>query len=97
MSKDVRPLLHEAASQLREVGVASPDQEARQLLAYATGVELARLPLVDAVEDAQAAHFQALINKRARRVPLQHLTGRAYFRHLELELGPGVFVPRPET
>jgi release factor glutamine methyltransferase len=38
-----------------------------------------------------------LINKRARRVPLQHLTGRAHFRYLELEVGPGVFVPRPET
>ena len=52
---------------------------------------------LDAVEDAEAAYFQALINKRARRVPLQHLTGRAHFRHLELEVGPGVFVPRPET
>ena len=55
MSKAVRPLLHQAASQLRECGVASPDQEARQLLAYAAGVELARLPLLDAVEDDQAA------------------------------------------
>ena len=35
--------------------------------------------------------------ERARRVPLQHLTGRAPFRHLELSVGPGVFVPRPET
>jgi release factor glutamine methyltransferase len=97
VSKAVRPLLHQAASQLREVGVASADQEARQLLAHAAGVELARLPLLDVVEDAHAAHFQTLINKRARRVPLQHLTGRAHFRYLELEVGPGVFVPRPET
>jgi release factor glutamine methyltransferase len=97
VSKAVRPLLQEAASQLREVGVSSAEQEARQLLAYAAGVELARLPLVDAVEDAQAAYFQTLINKRARRVPLQHLTGRAHFRYLELEVGPGVFVPRPES
>ena len=67
------------------------------MLAYAAGVELARLPLLDAVEDAQAAYFQTLINKRAHRVPLQHLTGRAHFRYLELEVGPGVFVPRPET
>jgi release factor glutamine methyltransferase len=93
----VRPLLHEAASQLREVGIASAAQEARQLLAYAAGVELARLPLLDAVEDAQAVYFRTLINKRALRVPLQHLTGRAHFRYLELEVGSGVFVPRPET
>jgi release factor glutamine methyltransferase len=97
VSKAVRPLLIQAASQLREVGVASPEQDARQLLAYVAGIELARLPLVDAVEDAQASHFQTLINKRARRIPLQHLTGRAHFRYLEVEVGPGVFVPRPET
>lgn len=97
MSKAVRPLLQQAASELREVGVSSAEQEARQLLAYAVGVELARLPLLDAVEDAQAAYFQTLINKRTRRIPLQHLTGRAHFRHLEVEVGPGVFVPRPET
>ena len=97
MSEAVRPLLHQAATQLREVGVSSAEQEARQLLAYAAGVELARLPLLDVVEDAQAAHFQTLINKRARRIPLQHLTGRAHFRYLEVEVGPGVFVPRPET
>lgn len=97
MSKAVRPLLQQAASQLREVGVSSADQEARQLLAHAAGVELDRLPLLDDVEDAHAAYFQTLINKRVRRVPLQHLTGRAHFRYLELEVGPGVFVPRPET
>jgi release factor glutamine methyltransferase len=97
VSKAVRPLLQQAASELREVGVSSAEQEARQLLAYAAGVELARLPLLDAVEDAQAAYFEVLIKKRARRIPLQHLTGRAHFRYLEVEVGPGVFVPRPET
>jgi release factor glutamine methyltransferase len=97
VSKAVRPLLIQAASQLREVGIDSPEQEARQLLAHAAGIEVARLPLIDAVEDAQASHFQTLINKRAGRVPLQHLTGRAHFRYLDLEVGPGVFVPRPET
>jgi release factor glutamine methyltransferase len=97
VSKAVRPLLTQAVSQLRQVGVDSPEQDARQLLAYAAGIELARLPLIDAVEDDQASNFQALIDKRARRVPLQHLTGLAHFRYLELEVGPGVFVPRPET
>jgi release factor glutamine methyltransferase len=97
VSKGVRQLLMQAASQLREVGIESPQQEARLLLAYAAGVELARLPLVDTVEDGQAAYFQTLIDKRAHRIPLQHLTGRAHFRYLELEVGPGVFVPRPET
>jgi release factor glutamine methyltransferase len=97
VSKAVRPLLTQAVSQLRQVGVDSPEQDARQLLAYAAGIELARLPLLDTVDDDQASKFQVLIDKRARRVPLQHLTGLAHFRYLELEVGPGVFVPRPET
>jgi release factor glutamine methyltransferase len=38
-----------------------------------------------------------LIEKRAQRVPLQHLTGTAPFLNLDLKVGPGVFIPRPET
>ena len=52
---------------------------------------------LDDVPDDAAARFAALLDQRADRVPLQHLTGRAPFRHLELAVGPGVFVPRPET
>jgi release factor glutamine methyltransferase len=49
------------------------------------------------VPDEATARFGALVAQRVDRVPLQHLTGRAPFRHLELAVGPGVFVPRPET
>lgn len=45
----------------------------------------------------QVAEYEALVARRARREPLQHITGRAPFHHLELSVGPGVFVPRPET
>jgi release factor glutamine methyltransferase len=55
------------------------------------------LLLVDALGPEQADAFDALVGRRADRVPLQHLTGSVGFRHLELEVGPGVFVPRPET
>jgi release factor glutamine methyltransferase len=47
--------------------------------------------------DSFAPAYAALLDERARRVPLQHLTGRAHFRRLTLAVGPGVFVPRPET
>lgn len=57
----------------------------------------ARLLTLDAVPDDAAARFAALVAERAARVPLQHLTGSAAFRFLELSVGPGVFVPRPET
>ena len=43
------------------------------------------------------ARYWESVGRRAAREPLQHITGCAYFRYLELEVGPGVFVPRPET
>ena len=50
-----------------------------------------------AVRSHDGGHGAALLDQRADRVPLQHLTGRAPFRQLALAVGPGVFVPRPET
>jgi release factor glutamine methyltransferase len=93
----VRAVLADAAARLRDAGVASPEADARTLLAFACGIEPARIPLLDGVADDTVEAFETLIASRAARVPLQHLTGRAYFRHVELEVGPGVFVPRPET
>jgi release factor glutamine methyltransferase len=49
------------------------------------------------MSDPDAERLANLADRRAAREPLQHLTGRAAFRHLELAVGPGVFVPRPET
>jgi release factor glutamine methyltransferase len=71
--------------------------DAELLLAHVLGVSRTALLTRDDVPDDAAARFAALLDQRADRVPLQHLTGRAPFRHLELAVGPGVFVPRPET
>jgi release factor glutamine methyltransferase len=90
-------VLTEAAARLRTAGIETPESDARLLLAHVCGIEPARIPLLDRVDDAQQARFDDLVRRRGTRVPLQHLTGRAYFRHVELEVGPGVFVPRPET
>ncbi len=92
-----RRLLRDASARLAEAGVASPEHDAAELLAHVLGTTRGRLPLVDAVEPAQAAAYDALLARRATREPLQHLTGTAAFRHLELAVGPGVFCPRPET
>jgi release factor glutamine methyltransferase len=86
-----------ASTVLREAGVASPERDADLLLAHVLGVSLGRLPLVDDLGDAEQEHYDALVARRAAREPLQHLTGTAAFRHVELAVGPGVFVPRPET
>jgi release factor glutamine methyltransferase len=82
---------------LRRAGVASPEHDAAELLAHVLGTSRSRLPLVDVVEPGQAVIFEELLARRAAREPLQHLTGTAAFRHVELQVGPGVFVPRPET
>ena len=67
------------------------------LLSYCFGCEPRDLDGKKPVDDDLRTEFEGLIARRAERVPLQHLTGRAYFRYLELVVGPGVFVPRPET
>ncbi len=92
-----RALVANAERRLAEVGVASPQADAETLLAHVLGTDRSRLVLVDVVSDIDASTYDALVARRARREPLQHLTGRAYFRHVELAVGPGVFVPRPET
>ncbi|MBU6347965.1 MAG: peptide chain release factor N(5)-glutamine methyltransferase [Actinomycetales bacterium] len=68
-------------ARLESAGISSPDHDLRALAEYAT----------------THAQLDSLIEQRCQRVPLQHLTGLAYFRHLSLEVGSGVFIPRPET
>ncbi len=98
MSTPLRALLRAATGRLTEAGVDSPEHDARALAVHVLG--LARpsdLLLADDPTEVQAAAFEELLARRADRVPLQHLTGTVGFRYLELEVGPGVFVPRPET
>jgi release factor glutamine methyltransferase len=92
-----RLLLDEASARLREAGVESPDHDAQVLLAHVLGVDRSRLVLVDDVPAPAADEYDVLVARRVAREPLQHLTGTAWFRHVELLVGPGVFVPRPET
>jgi release factor glutamine methyltransferase len=93
----VREAVRAATRRLAAAGVPSPAVDAAELAAHVLGVrrgDLHRPSVGDApVPDAYAA----LVEQRADRVPLQHLTGVAPFRHLLLHVGPGVFVPRPET
>jgi release factor glutamine methyltransferase len=84
-----------AAARLAEAGVESPRAEAELIAAHVHGVRRTELHAVP--NSAFDARFWEGVGRRAAREPLQHITGRAYFRYLELEVGPGVFVPRPET
>lgn len=91
------PQVRAAAERLAGAGVASPRYDAEELAAHVLGVARSRLALVDRLPAAAAGRYAELVEQRAARVPLQHLTGVAGFRRLELAVGPGVFVPRPET
>lgn len=84
-----------AVVRLAEAGVESPRADAELIAAHRHGVSRSELNLVpDADFDPR---FWDDVARRESREPLQHITGVAFFRYLELEVGPGVFVPRPET
>ncbi len=96
-TRDRKRMLAEATRTLEAAGVGSPGHDAAELLAHVLGTTRGQLVLVDLVPQEQVDRYDALVARRARREPLQHLTGTAWFRHVELRVGPGVFVPRPET
>ena len=95
---ELRDAVRRATMTLAEAGVESAPVDALHLAAHLRGEDISetrRVMLLGGVEAPEG--YADLVAERASRVPLQHLTGRASFRGLELEVGPGVFVPRPET
>ena len=94
----IRDLLHDAADRLGEAGVESARLDARILLARAMRISREQLIAADRQPSAEeAAAFQAMIDRRAAREPLAYITGRKEFWSLDLKVGPGVLVPRPDT
>lgn len=90
-------LLDDASAALEAAGVPSPRVDAELLLSHVTGVPRALLVVAARPNDLQRKSYLEMVAARARRVPLQHITGSTAFRYVDLEVGPGVFVPRPET
>ena len=96
-------LLEVASQQLEQAGCASPEYDAVELLALVLSLTRAEVlsqrvtASLPQLSGEQLADFEALVARRATREPLQHLTGSAGFRYVEVQVGPGVFVPRPET
>ena len=93
----VRDVLFDAERRLAVVGVPSPNVDAAEIVAHALGTTRSRLFLQDPVDADQRVRIEQMLTRRLSRVPLQHLVGTAGFRRIELEVGPGVFIPRPET
>ena len=118
----IADLIRQAAAQLREAGIETPEHDAKLLLAEAVDAELRDIDKAmlmgegldslapagggcraatgggqaDPVTNILAA-FHAMLSRRAKREPLQYITGHTPFRYLDLQVGPGVFIPRPET
>jgi release factor glutamine methyltransferase len=97
----LRALRDASIEVLARAGVPDPEVDAELLLGHVLGESRGRVQALSVMEApiaaSDATRFRELVERRAAREPLQHITGRAPFRSLELAVGPGVFVPRPET
>lgn len=97
----LREALEWATDTLAKSGVASPSVDAELLAAHVMELSRSELTLKSLenfeLGSAEQAAFQSFVHSRSERIPLQHLTGLAAFRSIELEVGAGVFIPRPET
>ncbi len=93
----VRDVLVDTQRRLASAGVPSPDVDAAELVAFALGTDRKRLFLHEPLNDEVRVRIERLVTRRLSRVPLQHITGTAGFRRMNLRVGPGVFLPRPET
>jgi release factor glutamine methyltransferase len=95
----VSDAVREARTRLSAVGIDGPDAEL--LAAWAAGSSLGEVRVDMAMgrsfEADALSRFAQAVARRESREPLQHITGTAPFRHLDLRVGPGVFTPRPET
>jgi len=100
-STSLRDALTRAAERLGRAGVPDPIVDAELLAAHVLGLGRGEVQAAalrgDELSGEAVTALGAVIERRAAREPLQHITGTAPFRHLELRVGPGVFVPRPET
>lgn len=97
----LRDLIDHAAAAFESAGIHSAQVDAELLAGHVLrlgrgGVQAAMLSGQELTE-AEAEEITIAVGRRHARQPLQHITGVAYFRNLELSVGPGVFIPRPET
>lgn len=93
----IRDLMYDAQRRLATAGVPSPKADAAWLMSWVLDIPRNRLILQDELSSSQRLAFEKAVTRRLSRVPLQHITGKAAFRRTEVNVGPGVFIPRPET
>ncbi len=97
MAIAISEVLKAAATQLSEAGIESARVDAELLLCHVLECDRSGLFVLDTVSEEQLEEYIQFVAFRSARVPLQHLTGKAAFRRIEISVGPGVLIPRPET
>lgn len=90
-------LIADASARFESVGIDSPRADAELLLAHVLGVSRGDIHKFTDIDSGLSEEFEKLVRFRSERIPVQHLTGKGYFRYLEVRVGPGVLIPRPET
>lgn len=93
----LRREIERAADELAEAGVGSPRADAEELAAYAAGSSWGRLSVLGEIDDDFCGRYADLVAARVRRIPLQYIVGSAVLGPVTVSVGPGVFIPRPET
>ena len=98
MSREsLRSAILSASATLAAAGVPSPTVDAEELAAFLMGVPRTRLGMTPLVESSWVADYRDLVARRAARIPLQHIVGEVQIGRARIRVGPGVFIPRPET
>ncbi|WP_296630814.1 peptide chain release factor N(5)-glutamine methyltransferase [Rhodoluna sp.] len=97
----LRDLIEHAAARFEAAGIDSAEVDAQLLAGHVLGLSRGAIQ-AEVIRGAELTETQTdelnnLYGRRLAREPLQHITGKAHFRNLELEVGRGVFIPRPET
>lgn len=93
----IQQVIDSATADFTTVGIGSARNDAEQLAAHVAGTDRGRLALLDSPDDEFLSRYRDLVAARRNRIPLQHLIGTAPFGPAMLRVGPGVFIPRPET
>ena len=94
-------LIAELSKRFSDAGIDSAESDARELICHVLSISKSELMMLEihkgSIAESNLENILELAKQREKRVPLQHLTGVSFFRNLELQVGQGVFVPRPET
>lgn len=98
-SSELIPFIDEAAEYISASESVNPRLDAESIVAFILGIPRLELMLSKdrKIDKGNIYKIETLVKRRCSNEPLQYILRKAYFRNLEIEVGPGVLIPRPET